>query len=472
MPTVYGTTSPYSSPSRIQPYIEYTVTKQTGSFKINWEVGMYSYRISWGSSSGHVISCDGQSTSRTIAYSGGGNSSRSKIPGATGSFTISNPTGANKTVTLKYTKSGLNVSYNGNRITSLSVSAKITSNNTASASDCSAPTSISVSKTTGNPGSKVTLSWSGAKAGTANSITGYDIQKREYDGKAWGSWTSASPSSVSSTSTSSSASVTISSIPGNLTQFRVRTKGSAGSSYYSGWSSASSSVTSNVDTAVPPTVTLDRSWYFNSQYNQIKVTLTGGRGTQGNNMLGYELTANVDGTSNTSYISPNSISTTSSNITQTVTVSSVSSGYHTLNIAARTRGEANYSAWVYSDNQVEIFPEPYAMTPPDIDILNNSYYHISWTPPSGVISQNPIVGYKVYYSYTISGTNYEGFRLLQDDDIATELDLYDLIPDIKYTFYVSAIYQRTGESTKSTGSALADPISAISNSRIVFTANT
>lgn len=35
MPTVYGTTSPYSSPSRIQPYIEYTVTKQTGSFKIN-----------------------------------------------------------------------------------------------------------------------------------------------------------------------------------------------------------------------------------------------------------------------------------------------------------------------------------------------------------------------------------------------------------------------------------------------------
>lgn len=471
MPVVYGTTSPYSS-SQCRPYIEYTVTKQTGSFRINWEVGMYCYSIAWGSTPGHTISCDGQSTSRTIGYSGGNNSSLSQVVGATGSFTISNPSGASKTVTLTYKKSGLSVSYNGGRITSLSVSAKITSNNTASATDCSAPTSVTVSSSSADPGDKITLRWSGAKAGTANSITGYDIQKREYDGEAWGSWTSASPSSVSSTSTSSSASVTISSVPGNLTQFRVRTKGSAGSSYYSGWSSASSSVTSNVDTAVPPTVTLDRSWYFNSQYNQIKVTLTGGRGTQGNNMLGYELTANVDGNSNTSYISPNSISTTSSNITQTVTVSRVSSGYHTLNIAARTRGEANYSAWVYSDNQVEIFPEPYAMTPPDIDILNNSYYHVSWTPPSGVISQNPIIGYKVYYSYTISGTNYEGFRLLQDDDIATELDLYDLIPDIKYTFYISAIYQRTGESTKSTGSALADPISAISNSRIIFTANT
>lgn len=470
MPIVYGSTSPYSS-SQCRPYIEYSVTKQTGSFKINWEVGIYSYSISWGSSSGHTISCDGQSTSKTISYRGGNNSSLSQIVGATGSFTISNPSGASKTVTLTYKKSGLNVSYNGGKITSLSVSAKITSNNTASASDCSAPTTVTVAYTSADPGDKVKLSWSGAKAGTANSITGYDIQKREYDGESWGSWTSASPSSVSSTSTSSSASVTISSVSGNLTQFRVRTKGSAGSSYYSGWSSASSSVTSNVDTAVPPTVTLDRSWYFNNQYNQIKVTLTGGKGTQGNNMVGYELTANVDGDSNISYISPNSISTTSSNITQTVTVSSVSSGYHTLNIAARTKGEANYSAWVYSDNQVEIFPEPSAMAPPDIDILNNTYYHISWTPPSS-ISQNPIVGYKVYYSYTISGINYEGFRLLQDDGLATELDLYDLIPDIKYTFYVSAIYQRTGESTRSTGSALTNPISAISNSRIVFTANT
>ena len=470
MPIVYGTTSPYSS-SQCRPYIEYTVTKQTGSFRINWEVGMYCYTIAWGSTAGHTISCDGQSVSRTIGYSGGNNSSLSQVVGATGSFTISNPSGASKTVTLTYKKSGLNVSYNGGRITSLSVSAKITSNNTASATDCGAPTSVTVSSSSADPGDKVTLRWSGAKAGTANSITGYDIQKREYDGESWGSWTSASPSSVSSTSTSSSASVTVSSVPGNLTQFRVRTKGSAGSSYYSGWSSASSSVTSNVDTAVPPTVSLNASWYFNTQYNQIRVTLTGGRGTQGNNMLGYELTANVDGDSSTSYISPNSISTTSSNITQTVTVSSVSSGYHTLNIAARTRGEANYSAWVYSDNQVEIFPEPSVMTPPDIDILNNSYYHISWTPPSGVISQNPIIGYKLYYSYTISGTNYEGFRLLQDDGIITELDLYDLIPDIKYTFYVSAIYQRTGESTKSTGSALTNPISAISNSRIIFTAN-
>ena len=471
MPTVYGTTSPYSSPSRIQPYIEYTVTKQTGSFKIDWEVGMYSYRISWGSSSGHVISCDGQSTSRTIGYSGGGNSSRSKIPGATGSFTISNPTGASKTVTLKYTKSGLGVSYSGGTINSLSVSASITSTNTASASDCSAPTSVSVSKTAGDPGSKVTLNWSGAKAGTANSITGYDIQKREYDGEAWGSWTSASPSSVSSTSTSSSASVTISSVPGNLTQFRVRTKGSAGSNYYSGWSSASSNVTSNVDTAIPPTVTLDRSWYFNSQYNQIKVTLTGGRGTQGNDMVGYELTANVDGDSNMSYISPNSISTTSSNITQTVTVSNVSSGYHTLNIAARTKGEANYSAWVYSDNQVEIFPVPNNPSAPVTSVVDDIYFYIEGTVPSS-ISQNPVVGINLHYKYTINDVTYQFSRDAEINETgnAWSYAMYDFLPDVAYTFGVSAVYEKTGETDivwRNTTSA----ISAQSNNRLVFTSS-
>ena len=469
MPIVYGTTSPYSS-SQCRPYIEYSVTKQTGSFKINWEVGIYSYSISWGSSSGHIISCDGQSTSKTISYRGGNNSSLSQIVGATGSFTISNPSGASKTVTLTYKKSGLNVSYNGGKITSLSVSAKITSNNTASASDCSAPTTVTVASTSADPGDKVKLSWSGAKAGTANSITGYDIQKREYDGESWGSWTSASPSSVSSTSTSSSASVTISSVPGNLTQFRVRTKGSAGSSYYSGWSSASSSVTSNVDTAVPPTVTLDRSWYFNNQYNQIKVTLTGGRGTQGNNMVGYALTADVDGTSNTSYISPNSISTTSSNVTQTVTVSSVSSGYHTLSIAARTKGEANNSAWVYSD-QVEIFPVPNNPSAPVTSAVDNSYFYIEGTIPSS-ISQNPVVGMKLYYKYTLDGTTYQFSRDTEASETgnAWTYYMYDFLPDIEYTFGVSVIYERTGE-TGIVWAANPCGISAQSANRLVFTSN-
>lgn len=97
---------------------------------------------------------------------------------------------------------------------------------------CGAPTACAVNDTlsTGN----VTLSWSGAKDGTENAITGYEIQYRDsIDGSSWGSWTALK--TVASTSTSASLSVSPPSTAGNYRQFRVRTQGTAGSAYYSGW---------------------------------------------------------------------------------------------------------------------------------------------------------------------------------------------------------------------------------------------
>lgn len=106
-------------------------------------------------------------------------------------------------------------------------------------SACGAPTSCSLSSTlsTGN----VTLSWSGASAGTSNSITGYKIQRCESsNGSSWGSW--ADLTTVSSTSTSASLTVSPPSTAGNYYKYRVLTMGSAGSSYYSGWFESSNSL--------------------------------------------------------------------------------------------------------------------------------------------------------------------------------------------------------------------------------------
>lgn len=100
---------------------------------------------------------------------------------------------------------------------------------------CTAPTSISFTNIV-KPGGNLTITWSGAGSGTNNSITGYDVYYKidgaptinSYDGKA----------SVSSTSTSASKSFTISSSEANRGKIfyaMVRTKGSAGSSYYSDW---------------------------------------------------------------------------------------------------------------------------------------------------------------------------------------------------------------------------------------------
>lgn len=95
---------------------------------------------------------------------------------------------------------------------------------------CGAPTSPAVSQTLSRDA--VTLSWGAGSAGTNNSVTGYDVQRREStDGSSWGSWADVPGSPVTGTSLSVSPPGTV----GNYYQYRVRTRGSAGSDYYSGW---------------------------------------------------------------------------------------------------------------------------------------------------------------------------------------------------------------------------------------------
>lgn len=104
---------------------------------------------------------------------------------------------------------------------------------------CGAPTSFSCSPTLTD--STTTLSWSGASAGTGNAIQSYEIQYCESsDGVTWGSW--AALITVTSTATSGTKGVSASATYGNYRKFRIRTRGSAGSSYYSGWKESTNTV--------------------------------------------------------------------------------------------------------------------------------------------------------------------------------------------------------------------------------------
>ena len=95
---------------------------------------------------------------------------------------------------------------------------------------CGAPTSPAVSQTLSR--GAVTLSWGAGSAGTNNSVTGYDVQRRlSSDGSSWGSWEDVPGSPVTGTSLSVSPPDTV----GSYYQYRVRTRGSAGSGYYSDW---------------------------------------------------------------------------------------------------------------------------------------------------------------------------------------------------------------------------------------------
>ena len=100
---------------------------------------------------------------------------------------------------------------------------------------CSAPTSVTASGIVA-PNGKVTVSWSGASGGLSNSITGYDIYWRiTSEGSAPSTSTYTNKTSISSTSSSDSTIINIGTATrGYTVVFGVVTKGSAGSSYYSG----------------------------------------------------------------------------------------------------------------------------------------------------------------------------------------------------------------------------------------------
>ena len=97
---------------------------------------------------------------------------------------------------------------------------------------CGAPTSVSLStsKTTDNA---ATLSWQGASSGTENAISSYLVQYCDSsNGNTWGAW--ADYWTVSTSAGGGSISVALPAAR-NYRKFRVRTQGTAGSGYYSGF---------------------------------------------------------------------------------------------------------------------------------------------------------------------------------------------------------------------------------------------
>lgn len=99
---------------------------------------------------------------------------------------------------------------------------------------CSAPTSFTASPN--NFDSIVSLEWSGARGGTNNDINGYYIEySLSSDNVSFGRWTNLQ--TVSTTKTTHSVSIDVSSkiARGQYVKFKIRTQGSAGSSYYSGF---------------------------------------------------------------------------------------------------------------------------------------------------------------------------------------------------------------------------------------------
>lgn len=150
----------------------------------------------------------------------------------------------------------------------------------------SAPTSVSLAATTVDAGASTTLSWSGAKAGTYNAITGYHVYRATSENGAYSVLTA-----VESTSTAANTTVNAPSTMGNKYYYKVYTIGAR--NYNSG---ASSAVSLTAQTYSAPSAPTSLSLSANNVAASATVTLSWSGATAGTNnaITGYKVYRSTD----------------------------------------------------------------------------------------------------------------------------------------------------------------------------------
>ncbi|MFZ5351801.1 MAG: hypothetical protein ACOZCL_03630 [Bacillota bacterium] len=257
---------------------------------------------------------------------------------------------------------------------------------------CSPPTSCSVNATLSE--GNVTLSWSGASGGINNTISSYEIQYSEStDNVTWGAWTALT--TVNTTATSGSLSVAPSSTRGNYRRFQVRTRGTAGASYYSGWKISSNSVRRNTVPS-PPTTAMATPVNYSDEI----ITFTWSGASGGTSAIkGYQIASRTS-TDNSTW-SP-------WNVLTTLTLSA-SSGSYNPNVSRVPGTYTQFGIWtidtldVYSSEKVSnsIYCDITACGPPTACAVSATLAEgnvtLSWSGASGGAG-NAITSYEIQYS--------------------------------------------------------------------------
>lgn len=257
---------------------------------------------------------------------------------------------------------------------------------------CGAPTSCSVSPVLAEGG--VTLSWSGASSGISNTISSYEIQYSEStDNFTWGAWMPLT--TVSTTATSGSVATSPPSTRGNYRRFQVRTRGTAGASYYSGWKVSTNSVRRNTAPKAPTTAVASPA-----AYSDETITLTWSGASGGTSPVkGYQI-ARRTSTDNSTW--------SAWNVLTTLTLAA-SGGSYNPNVSRVPGTYTQFGIWtidtfdVYSVEKISnsIFCDITACGAPTIctvsATLSEGNVTLSWSGASGGAG-NAITSYEIQYS--------------------------------------------------------------------------
>ena len=209
------------------------------------------------------------SVNYTVTATGGSESAQSTALNRT-------MTGLTKGTTYTFT---VKAYYSG--LTSTATSASYTLPN-----NCTSPTVCTI-EVTESSAATVNLTCSGAASGTSNRITGYRIERSEYNGSAWSDWVTYKDVTVQNYATSFTEAVNTPSTIGNKFKFRVTTMGEAGSDYYSTPPTESSNTVTKVVTLSTPALQM-----ASSKANACKYTITASTVTGGSGVVSYTVYRN------------------------------------------------------------------------------------------------------------------------------------------------------------------------------------
>lgn len=246
---------------------------------------------------------------------------------------------------------------------------------------CVAPSNVAVSASE-STGGNVSLTFTEGAGNTLNTFQDYLVQYSDDSGSTWADLT---------TGTSSPISAAVPSTVGVSRTYRIRTRGSAGSSYYSSWAYSSNSVLRTFALSQPIASLVSSSGSHCELYIGLTSTITGGSGT-----ITYEFYRSGDSTP--------LLSTTDSTMHYTVAESSLST---TNSFYIRATCTVNSITKTSSSDPVVFTYDPtftdasgFGVTP-----QTGSSATLAWTPGSlsggGTVSHQLSVSVDSGVTYTV-----------------------------------------------------------------------
>jgi hypothetical protein len=271
------------------------------------------------------------------------------------------------------------------------------------ATRCGSPTSVTVNKTIAE--TSCLLGWSGATAGTANSIIGYEIMYSDSsNGSSWGTWTALTV--VNSSSTSGNLEVSSPATRGYYRRFEIRTRGSAGSSYYSTYKISANNVRKNILATPPTTFTANYAYsnWVELNWSGVIIGIS--------SIVGYPIQQSVTtdgGKTWSSWAATSEATITETSGSVTVRAPSATSVIK-YRICVHDAADG-YSAWTES-NIIGISscvaPTSFAVN----QTVAEGSVLLAWNEAKSG-GNNNITGYEIQYSDSADGTNWSGWLALQ-----------------------------------------------------------